>query len=305
MLNSTLFRLSGFSVRLNNKLGAAFSVLWRACGVERGPEISGFSMIDIHSHPLWEVDDGAATFEDALAMCKMAAEDGTTHLVATPHCNYTYPYNVEINRQKLAELQAAAGESPQLLLGCDFHLSYDNLQQVAETPQDFTINRGSYLLVEFPDQFIPEQMDRVFYDMQAQGLTPIITHPERNPVFGRQSGLLHHWVTTGCLAQVTAQSYTGRFGQFPQRLAEGWLAANLVHFFASDAHDVKYRRPMLSACYRKVAEAMGEETAARLLEKNPEAVINDRPLPPQPAPIEPAKQQQKRSWLSFLVGSKK
>jgi protein-tyrosine phosphatase len=261
-------------------------------------------MIDIHSHPLWGVDDGARTFEDAIAMCQVAAENGTTHLVATPHCNYAYPFDPDLNRQKLAELQAAAGEAPKLLLGCDFHLSYDNIQKIVEKPNDFTINNSTYLLVEFPDQFIPEQLDRVFYEIQVAGLTPIITHPERNPVFARKSGLLYHWATRGCLVQVTAQSYTGRFGTLPLRLAEDWLERNLVHFFASDAHDSKYRPPILSECYRKVFDSKGEETAERLLRKNPEAVINSMSMPSQPVPIESSKPKQKRSWFSFLLGNK-
>jgi protein-tyrosine phosphatase len=234
-------------------------------------------------------------------MCKIAAEDGITHLVATPHCNYAYPFDPDVNRQKLAELQSAVGEVPKLLLGCDFHLSYDNIQKLVETPMNFTINQSSYLLVEFPDQFVPEQLDRVFYEVQVAGLTPIITHPERNPVFARKKGLLHHWVARGCLAQVTAQSYTGGFGGSALRLAEGWLAENLVHFFASDAHDVKHRRPVLSECYRKVADSMGEETAERLLKKNPEAVINDAPMPGQPLPIQSSKQERKRGWFSFFT----
>jgi protein-tyrosine phosphatase len=259
-------------------------------------------MIDIHSHPLWGVDDGAKTFEDAVAMCQIAAKDGTTHLVATPHCNYIYTFNPDVNRQKIAELQSAVGEAPKLLLGCDFHLSYDNIQKILETPSDFTINNSSYLLVEFPDQFIPEQLDRVFYEIQVAGLTPIITHPERNPVFARKSGLLYHWVTHGCLVQVTAQSYSGRFGRPALRLAEAWLERNLIHFFASDAHDVKYRPPMLSECYRKVADSQGEETAQRLLTKNPEAVIRGTPMPPHPPPIASSKPEPKRRWFSFLTG---
>jgi protein-tyrosine phosphatase len=258
-------------------------------------------MIDIHSHPLWEVDDGAETFEDAITMCQIAAEDGITHLVATPHCNYAYSFNPDVNRQKIAELQSAVGEVPKLLLGCDFHLSYDNLQKLVEAPMDFTINHSSYLLVEFPEQFVPEHLDRVFYEVQVAGLTPIITHPERNPVFARKSGLLHHWVTHGCLAQVTAQSYTGLFGAPALRLAEAWLEENLVHFLASDAHDATYRRPVLSECYRRVADSMGEETAERLLKRNPEAVINGLPMPPQPPPIHSSKQERKHGWFSFFA----
>jgi protein-tyrosine phosphatase len=85
-------------------------------------------------------------------------------------------------------------------------------------------------------------------------------------------------------------------------LAEAWLERNLVHFFASDAHDVKYRPPILSECYRKVADSKGDETAERLLKKNPEAVINGMPMPRQPPPLESSKQEPKRGWFSFFTG---
>ena len=257
-------------------------------------------MIDIHSHPLSEVDDGAKSFEVSVAMCKMAATDGTTHLVATPHCNYVYEFRPEVNRQKVAELQAAVGDAPKLLLGCDFHLSYDNLRRLVEHRADFTINQTSYVLVEFGDHFIPEQIDRVFYEVEVAGITPILTHPERNPVFQRRPELLHHWVTRGCLVQVTAKSYTGGFGVRAQQLAEAWLDYNLIHFFASDAHDLKHRPPVLSACYQKVAASRGKERADLLLTKNPEAVIQGLALPPGPEPLEPPSFKRKRSWFSFF-----
>ncbi len=260
------------------------------------------SMIDLHCHPLWGVDDGAETFDVAVKMCQMAASDGITHLVATPHCNYAYPFQPEINRQRLAELQAAAGDSPKLHLGCDFHLSYDNIRQVVEKPADFTINGTSYLLVEFAQEFNTVQFEQVLYEIQLAGLTPILTHPERNPVFRRKAELLHEWVTRGCLVQVTAQSYVGGFGRTALGLAEKWLEHNLIHFFATDAHDLEHRPPRLSACHRKVAEARGREMADLLLCKNPAAVLEGGPLPLGPPPVEPERRKpRKRGWLSFLT----
>ena len=257
-------------------------------------------MIDIHCHPLAGVDDGARNFEVSVEMCQVAARDGITHLVATPHCNYEYPYRAEENRAKLAALQAAVGDSPQLFLGCDFRLSYDNLQLLVEDYRRFTINGTNYLLAEFGDQFIPDQMDRVFYEMQCTNVQPILTHPERKPVFQRHPGLLYHWVTRGCLVQVTAKSFTGGFGKRAQRFAEMWFEQNLINFFASDAHDPKYRPPILSECYQKVKASRGTQVADLLLKHNPQAVIEGRPLPPGLEPVDPKRAKKKRRWFSFL-----
>lgn len=258
-------------------------------------------MIDLHSHPLPGVDDGAPDFETAVAMCRMAAADGITHLVATPHCNYSYSFDPEKNRTKLAEIQAEVGDSIKLLLGCDFHLSYDNIRKLIEAREIFTVNGTEYVLVEFGEQFIPEQLDHVFYEIQCEGLKPILTHPERNSVFQRKPGLLYHWVMRGCLVQATAKSYTGGFGRTPMHYAEKWLSRNLIHFFASDAHDTRRRPPILSECYRKVEKARGKEIADLLLIRNPEAVINGRPLPPQPEPVE-GRAAKRRSWFARLFG---
>jgi protein-tyrosine phosphatase len=259
-------------------------------------------MIDIHSHPLPGVDDGARDFEVAVEMCRVSAQDGVTHLVATPHSNYSYTFDPDINRQLLTDLQKEVGESPKLLLGCDFHLSYDNIQTCAQNSKDFTINQTSYLLVELPDQFIPDHITRVYYDIQVAGLKPIITHPERNSLLQRKPDLLELWVSNGCLVQVTAQSYTGGFGSRARKFSEQLLDGGLVHFFASDAHDVIRRPPILSPCYRKLAKEKGEEIADLLLQKNPEAVIKGLPMPPQPDWTGSGDGVRKRSWYSFLRG---
>lgn len=259
-------------------------------------------MIDIHCHPLPGIDDGARNIDEAVAMCRMAAEDGITHLVATPHSNYSYTFDPSLNRQLVRELQDKVGRKPELLLGCDFHMSYDNIQVCLQDSKDFTINHTSYLLVELPDQFIPENFNRVYYEIQVAGLKPILTHPERNALLQRKPELVEHWISIGCLVQVTAQSYTNGFGSKARKLAERLLDAGAVHFFASDAHDARRRPPILSRCYQKLAEEKGKEIADLLLQANPQAVINGNPLPPQPDPAEFKSRGLKRRWFSFLTG---
>ncbi|MGH9451241.1 MAG: tyrosine-protein phosphatase [Terriglobia bacterium] len=256
-------------------------------------------MIDIHCHPLYETDDGAKSFEISVDMLRMAAEDGITHLVATPHCNFTYRYDPEANLEKLAKLREAVGETPQLMLGCDFHLSYENVQRLTGKGVSYSVNGTQYLLVEFDNHFIPELMDNVFYEIQVAGFTPILTHPERNEVCRKKLQNLYNWVARGCLVQVTAQSYTGGFGSEPGRAVERLLDLNLVHVVASDAHDTRHRPPLLSPAYRKMAEERGGELAERLFVKNPEAVIHGSPLPPAPPPASPEARSGKK-WWSFL-----
>ncbi len=240
--------------------------------------------------------------EVAIEMCKLSGEDGVTHLVATPHSNYTFTFDPALNRQLIAEIQEKVGDKPKLLLGCDFHLSYDNIQNCEQNSKDFTINQSSYLLVELPDQFIPEHITRVYYEIQVAGLKPIITHPERNGLIQRKPELVEQWVSSGCLVQVTAQSYTGAFGTKARKFSENLLNNGLVHFFASDAHDVQRRPPILSECYRKLAEEKGEEVADLVMRKNPEAVIDGLPLPVQPDWGGDEGDSRKRSWYSFLLG---
>ncbi|MGH9325080.1 MAG: tyrosine-protein phosphatase [Terriglobia bacterium] len=257
-------------------------------------------MIDIHCHPLPETDDGAQSVEMAVAMLNLAAEDGITHIVATPHCNFRYQFDAERNREKARELQAAAGGTPEILLGCDFHLSYENIRRLEQDGASFTVNGTQYLLVEFDDHFIPEQMDHVFYEIQVAGLVPILTHPERNVVCRRKMENIYNWVVRGCLVQVTAQSLTGGFGSEAQRAARRMLDLNLVHVVASDAHDTVHRPPRLSRAYDKVASTRGRLLATQLFKANPEAIIQGRPIPPGLAPISPEDQTAKKTWWSFL-----
>ena len=259
-------------------------------------------LIDIHCHPLPDTDDGAKSFEVAISMLQMAAADGVTHVVATPHCNFRYAFDQNANLKKAAELQVAVGDMPKVLLGCDFHLSYDNIHRLTEKRMPFTINGTQYLLVEFDEHFIPQQMDHVFYEIQIAGFTPILTHPERNAVCRRKLQHVYNWITRGCLVQVTAQSYIGGFGSEAMRSTERLLDLNMVHFMASDAHDTKYRPPLLSPAYQKMVHERGEELADLVFTKNPEAVIRGNSLPAFPQPISPSGKagKKKRKWWSLL-----
>ncbi|WP_158748894.1 tyrosine-protein phosphatase [Acidobacterium sp. S8] len=239
-------------------------------------------MIDIHHHLLFGLDDGSTDIETSVAMVKMAAEDGITHIVCTPHANHRYHFDPAVNRQLLEELRQHVNGQVTLGLGCDFHLSFDNIEDCLENRTKYTLNQKDYLLVEFADLVIPPSMTETFYEMKVAGLHPIITHPERNQTIQRHPRRMIDWLRGGCLVQVTASSLTGRFGRTAQAMAFDYLDKNWVHFIASDAHNLTSRPPVISEAYKVIANKYGKETAERLCVSNPRAAFEGAPFPSQP-----------------------
>ena len=252
-------------------------------------------MVDIHSHILPGLDDGAQTLEQSVEMLKMAVDAGTTDIVATPHANSEYSFQPELIAQKLAELTAAAGDSIRIYTGCDFHLQYENIQDALEHPTKYTINHRNYLLVEFSDLMIFNTTGDIFYQLRNAGMIPVITHPERNWLLQKRFGEIAEWVAEGACLQITGQSFLGRFGRQSKEYAEKLLKAGLVHFVASDAHGTRDRTPALREAYDYIAGKYGRGRAEQLFVSNPRAAVEGRPLPAGAAP-EPAAA---RKWYQF------
>jgi protein-tyrosine phosphatase len=236
-------------------------------------------MVDIHSHILPGLDDGAQSMEVACAMVEMAIADGITHVIATPHASPNYRFVPELVKQHRDEIQSRFEGRIVLATGCDFHLSFENLQDIRRDSTRFTLNQKNYLLVEFADYSIPPSLDQALHQLQLAGLHPIITHPERNPLMRAQPERLFAWLRQGCYAQVTAQSLFGKFGRSAQEMAEQWLHARAIHFVASDAHNVTSRPLRLKEAFERLAETYGEQVARALLVDNPFAAFEGRPLP--------------------------
>jgi protein-tyrosine phosphatase len=255
-------------------------------------------LIDIHSHILPGLDDGAESLEDAVAMVRIAAAAGTTDIVATPHANSKYPFDPQTVKARVAELREACGGIIRIHRGCDFHLSFQNVEDALENPAKYTINSGSYLLVEFADLQIPPNAAAVLNQLTVAGMTPIITHPERNPILQTRLDELESWAGQDCLMQVTAMSFLGRFGDAARKSAEKMMQRGLVHIVASDAHDVRYRTPALDEAYAHIARQFGADQAESVFRTNPAAVIADEPIDgPMPSA---ASRSRKKKWYRFF-----
>ncbi|HLH07010.1 MAG TPA: CpsB/CapC family capsule biosynthesis tyrosine phosphatase [Terriglobales bacterium] len=235
-------------------------------------------MIDIHCHLLPDVDDGSTSWDVSLQMCEIAANDGIEHIVATPHANSEYVYDRPYLQSLVDELRRRLSHRLSLSLGCDFHFSYENIQELLKNPERFTISDTNYLLVEFSDFSIPPSTTRELKSILDVGLKPIITHPERNPLLQQNPSVVLEWVSLGCLVQVTGNTLTGRWGRRARATAEWLMENNAVHVLASDAHGTRDRTPVLSEARTAAEELVGPAKAVVLVDDHPRAIVSGRDI---------------------------
>jgi protein-tyrosine phosphatase len=248
-------------------------------------------MIDIHHHCLPGVDDGPRDWDEAVALCKLAADDGIETIVATPHVmrgrwKNTPPTALE---RIAATLRERIGDSPRLLLGSEVFFAHDVADVVAAGETIIPLAGSRYILIEFASHAVPPMVEQPFYRLQLAGWTPVIAHPERNIVFQSKPDLLASLVRLGAKTQVTAASLVGDFGAKAQKAAFRWIAGGMVHLIASDAHNLEKRRPRMTPAYAAVRAEAGDEVANALFRRNPQAIVEGRGLPydPDPRGIEP------------------
>jgi protein-tyrosine phosphatase len=230
-------------------------------------------MVDIHCHILPGIDDGSANWDVTAQMCRMAARDGITHIVATPHCDGHYEYDRAHFTDMLATLSEVSGGHITFSIGCDFHLSGRNVETAMEDPRPFALGDTQYIMVEFDHHGIPSNATDMLRAILSRGMVPIVTHPERNAYLIKNLDVVQEFIKMGCLSQVTANAFTGFWGPKSQKAAEKLLQKNAIHIVATDAHDLKLRPPVLSEARQRIAELSDVATAEALVLRNPSAVV--------------------------------
>lgn len=245
-------------------------------------------MIDLHCHILPNVDDGAKTLEESVEMAHLASEDGIRAIVATPHTlNGVYTNSVESVISGVASLQhasAADGIALKLYPGADVHLCTRMAERV-ERGEFCTIdNAGKYLLLELPLHTLPTGIKNEIFALKLNGITPIITHPERNAVLQHDPGLLYDLICMGTLAQVTAMSLAGDFGDFIEHVSATLLKHRMIHIIASDAHSSNDRPPVLSKAVERAGNILKDYDEAEAMVTSAPASILAGQAPDIPEP---------------------
>jgi len=232
-------------------------------------------MIDLHSHLLPGIDDGAQSMAEALELAAHAVACGTTHMVCTPHLHPGRYSNtatsIALSVRKFAAALAQAGIPLQVSAAAEARFDSDlvTLAKRNELPFVGEWKGRQVLLLEFPHSEIPAQADKLTNWMLKNNIQPLIAHPERNKGVMANYKRINPFLEQGCLLQVTAGSLAGQFGPTAKELAEFLLLSNHIIILASDAHDMKNRPPNLLPGLEQAIRLIGEAAARKLVEDNP------------------------------------
>ena len=246
-------------------------------------------MIDLHSHVLPGLDDGAGSLEASVAMARAACRDGIDVIAATPHVRDDYPTTAAAMERAVTELRATlAAEGVELDLRPGGEVALGRLDRLDDDDLQRFGLAGSpdYLLLESPYYGWPLDLGERVFQLGLRGITTVLAHPERNAEVQAQPQRLEPLVAAGTLVQLTAASLDGRLGRGAQTASFALLELGLAHLVASDAHEPAVREIGLSS----VAGVVGDTMARWLTHDVPAAIVGGTPIPQRPA------RGQRRRW---------
>lgn len=251
-------------------------------------------MIDIHCHILPGLDDGARDMAQSIAMAQIAAMDGITGIVCTPHFSPVFPGNIRRTvLESVERLQTKLREMEiQLALYPGSELAIDpNIVEKIGSGELLTVNDNMKVaLIELPPEIIPPNLDRFFWSLQARGINTILAHPERCYPLMKNPSLLFDWVQAGVMVQLTGSSVMGHYGEPIRDFSFELLKHRMAHLVASDSHGDTARRPMLSRARAVTEEIVGAEEARKIFCEYPDSILcGEFPDVEPPIPFEKKK----------------
>lgn len=236
------------------------------------------SYIDIHSHILPQIDDGAENFDMSMKMLQTANADGIKTIIATPHYkpgrHNASPEKIYFLIEKLCQEAKKAEIEVKLYPGNEFYY-HDGIFQELDEERVCAMAGSSYVLIEFGPMERFEYIRNGLYEALTHGWRPILAHAERYSAILGKSENVEELIRLGSCIQINAGSILGKTGMGVRQFTKKLLKEHLVHFVATDAHDAKKRKPVLSDCGKYVSRKYGEIYAQRLFHDNPMHVIKN------------------------------
>lgn len=222
-------------------------------------------LIDIHSHILPGLDDGAQTMDDSVAMARAAYKDGIRTIVATPHDqNGAYENTREEILQAVQDLNKELQERDlpiMIIPGQETRIHGDMVDDITKGRLLPLNETSGYVFVELPSDHVPRYTSQLLFDLQVAGYKPVIVHPERNRELIQHPDQLYRFVKNGAYTQVTAASVAGKFGKKIANFTFDMIEANLTHFVASDAHNTTSRAFYMTKAYDAIEKEFGQDVS--------------------------------------------
>jgi protein-tyrosine phosphatase len=256
-------------------------------------------LTDLHVHLLAGLDDGPRTWDDALAMCRIAVAEGVRHSVALAHQSERWTLTPGAIRAAAAELARRLTEQgvPLTVVPAAEVMAVPDLVEAWAGGRLLSVgDHGKYLLVEMPHRLFVD-LRLPIQRLRARGVGVILAHPERHPELLHDAGRLEELIGLGCLVQVSSGSVTAPENPVAEAALRKWFQRGCVHLLGSDGHSPRSRKPLLAAAAARISAWVGADDAARICGANGLAVLRGEVLhPPAPAPA-------RRWWpLRALLG---
>ena len=232
-------------------------------------------MIDIHSHTIFAVDDGAPALAMSIEMLQAAYCVGISTIIATPH------FSEELYESKMLvnnfEVTATTAKENRINLIKGYEVKIDPmLPRMIENGLKVSLNQSPFILIEMPLYSVPLYAYKTLYQLFMMNMIPIIAHPERNRNFIKNQPLFNNFCDLGCLMQVNAASIMGFHGIAAKAFAKKIIRSNQAHFIASDAHNPKEYSDWYSPAYKKVKIWVGDEYTEKLFNLNALEILKSK-----------------------------
>lgn len=254
-------------------------------------------MIDIHSHVIFDVDDGPKSLEESIQMLHSAVAEGITEIIFTSHAFHPQ-YHAEANAVNertdvLREVIKAHDLPLTVHTGHEVRL-HEHLCQQIEKGSALTLAHSKYLLLELPSQGVPRYTFEIINRLLAMNIVPVIAHPERNARIAQKPELLEQLVRQGAISQLNAGSLVGHFGKQIQHTALQLVKANLIHTYGSDAHDMAARPFLFAKGLSYLEKHRCSDFVHIFLENNARIISNSEVILFEPRNVE------KRKWRGIF-----
>lgn len=240
-------------------------------------------MVDIHCHILPGFDDGADNFEEALRMARIAAGGGTKAIIVTPHSNIPDSYQNYLDKEYVDTFKELKAKIKEQRIPLEIYPGHeifatDDLVEPIKRKKLLTLCNSDYPLVEFA---FKERSESVYEKLQvlvAEGLTPIVAHPERYAFVAEDRSAALRLKKIGCLLQVNKGSLKNKFGTNAYDVAQALIRREVADFVASDAHSPYMRTPYLADAHEIISEMHSPQYANLILSINPEKVLKNEKI---------------------------